>query len=303
MTSHLPGSRYPPMTLRRTLMPPHHHPRSDEQRLGFHRRSGGSLRSGFHSDGFRERDLGGRQSPLGDSRGVPFSSRHASVDAEDRLFHHSVPSSGVHKVAQPPRRPHSRHDFRDFLQPSYHKMSPGAVQSSDNCANVAGAQVGGSCRRVPTQQEGPSWQQLQPGIPHVAGCRRSSRSTAASRQRQRLGEPTQLQGARDSAEEGAFDTANFASDRARQSARSALQEPQLHLRHVAHCRVGGRSPQPQDGPPCQPDWPIASHQDCGGFAELSLQGSAAVKQEEPAGTRHGDPGETSQDQGQQGGTF
>lgn len=123
---------------------PHHHARSDEHRLGFHRRSGGSLRSGFHSDGFRERDPGGRQSPLGDSRGVPFSSRHASVDAEDRLFHHSVPSSGVHKVAQPPRRPHSRHDFRDFLQPSYHKMSPGAVQSSDNCANIVGAQVGGS---------------------------------------------------------------------------------------------------------------------------------------------------------------
>lgn len=102
------------------------------------------MRSGFHGDGFRERDPGGRQSPLGDSRGVPFSSRHASADAEDRLFHHSVPSSGVHKVAQPPRRPHSRHDFRDFLQPSYHKMSPGAVQSSDNCANIVGAQVGGS---------------------------------------------------------------------------------------------------------------------------------------------------------------
>lgn len=102
------------------------------------------MRSGFHGDGFRERDPGGRQSPLGDSRGVPFSSRHASADAEDRLFHHSVPSSGVHKVAQPPRRPHSRHDFRDFLQPSYHKMSPSAVQSSDNCANIVGAQVGGS---------------------------------------------------------------------------------------------------------------------------------------------------------------
>lgn len=123
---------------------PHHHARSDEHRLGFHRRSGASLRSGFHGDGFRERDPGGRQSPLGDSRGVPFSSRHASADAEDRLFHHSVPSSGVHKVAQPPRRPHSRHDFRDFLQPSYHKMSPSAVQSSDNCANIVGAQVGGS---------------------------------------------------------------------------------------------------------------------------------------------------------------
>lgn len=123
---------------------PHHHARSDEHRLGSHRRSGGSVRSGFHSDGFRERDPGGRQSPLGDSRGVPFSSRHASADAEDRLFHHSVPSSGVHKVAQPPRRPHSRHEFRDFLQPSYHKMSPGAVQSSDNCASVAvSAQVGG----------------------------------------------------------------------------------------------------------------------------------------------------------------
>lgn len=123
---------------------PHHHARSDEHRLGFHRRSGASLRSGFHGDGFRERDPGGRQSPLGDSRGVPFSSRHASADAEDRLFHHSVPSSGVHKVAQPPRRPHSRHDFRDFLQPSYHKMSSSAVQSSDNCANIVGAQVGGS---------------------------------------------------------------------------------------------------------------------------------------------------------------
>ncbi|KAL3203593.1 hypothetical protein MRX96_011957 [Rhipicephalus microplus] len=160
------------MTLRRTLMPPHHHARSDEHRLGSHRRSGGSVRSGFHSDGFRERDPGEQccfirskeivsstsggssghflkgtvaaSPPLGDSRGVPFSSRHASADAEDRLFHHSVPSSGVHKVAQPPRRPHSRHEFRDFLQPSYHKMSPGAVQSSDNCASVVvSAQVGG----------------------------------------------------------------------------------------------------------------------------------------------------------------
>lgn len=120
----------------------HHNARSDEHRLGFHRRSGGSLRSGFHSDGYRERDPGGRQSPLGDGRGLPFSARHASADAEDRLFHHSVPSSGAHKATQPPRRPHSRHDFRDFLQPAYHKMSPSAVQSSDNCANATGTQVG-----------------------------------------------------------------------------------------------------------------------------------------------------------------
>ncbi|XP_065296846.1 vasculin-like [Dermacentor albipictus] len=121
---------------------PHHNARSDEHRLGFHRRSGGSLRSGFHSDGYRERDPGGRQSPLGDGRGLSFSLRHASADAEDRLFHHSVPTSGAHKGTQPPRRPHSRHDFRDFLQPAYHKMSPNAVQSSDNCANVVGTQVG-----------------------------------------------------------------------------------------------------------------------------------------------------------------
>lgn len=121
---------------------PHHHARSDEHRLGYHRRSGGSLRSGFHGDGYRERDLSGRQSPLGEARGVPFSSRHASADAEDRLFHHSMPGSGVHKAAQPPRRPHSRHDFRDFLQPPYHKMSPSAVQSSDNCANIVGAPLG-----------------------------------------------------------------------------------------------------------------------------------------------------------------
>lgn len=123
---------------------PQHSSRSDEHRLAFHRRSGGSLRSGFHGDGYRDRDLGGRQSPLGhDGRaggGLAFSSlRHASLDAEDRLFHHSAPGSGSHKGAPPPpRRPHSRHDFRDFLQPSYHKMSPGAQSGGDNGTSAVG---------------------------------------------------------------------------------------------------------------------------------------------------------------------
>lgn len=134
---------------------PQHSSRSDEHRLAFHRRSGGSLRSGFHGDGYRDRDLGGRQSPLGhDSRGgLPFSSslRHGSLDAEDRLFHHSAPG---HKGPPPPRRPHSRHDFRDFLQPPYHKMSPGAQSGADNGSSAVGPGVPAATGPAVSSQHG-----------------------------------------------------------------------------------------------------------------------------------------------------
>lgn len=132
---------------------PQHSSRSDEHRLAFHRRSGGSLRSGFHGDGYRDRDLGGRQSPLGhDGRGGFSSSlRHGSLDAEDRLFHHSA--SG-HKGPPPPRRPHSRHDFRDFLQPPYHTMSPGAQSSADNGSSAVGSGVPAATGPVVSSQHG-----------------------------------------------------------------------------------------------------------------------------------------------------
>lgn len=102
-----------------------------EDRRPYRRSSGG--RGPFsHGDGHRDWDghaeRGGRPSF--------FLSRHHSLDVDEG--HHQGATPPSHVVAHgdsvvPPRRPHSRHDFRDFLQPSYQKINSGA-QGGDNCS-------------------------------------------------------------------------------------------------------------------------------------------------------------------------
>ncbi|XP_064476808.1 vasculin-like isoform X2 [Ornithodoros turicata] len=103
-------------------------PRREEHRPQ-RRTSGGRTHFG-PSDGHRDWDghpLGGR-SPF-------FISRHHSLDVEEG--HHPGVPPPLHPPPHvdflvPPRRPHSRHDFRGF-QPSYQKVNSGS-QSGDNCS-------------------------------------------------------------------------------------------------------------------------------------------------------------------------
>lgn len=113
----------------------------EEHRTALNRRLAGGLRPGYH--GYRDRDgphLQPQAMPLGE-RSPLFLSRHQSLDAEEPLL---LPQTSHQTCPQDkalPRRPHSRHDFRDFVQPSFPKMSPGS-NSVDSCAHLPAAILG-----------------------------------------------------------------------------------------------------------------------------------------------------------------
>lgn len=105
----------------------------EEHHSSFHRRPAGTIRPGY-----RERD-GPPVVLSGGDRGVG----HVPSGEEDlRLAPATLlgPPQGTANVPDKgllPRRPHSRHDFRDLPQPTYHKLSPGSNTSNHGAYSVA----------------------------------------------------------------------------------------------------------------------------------------------------------------------
>ncbi|KAG0430625.1 hypothetical protein HPB47_022522 [Ixodes persulcatus] len=111
----------------------------EEHRSSFHRHVGGAPRPIF-----RERDGPPPVLHPGGDRGVALA---PSGEEDLRLGPPALlgPPQGTATAPDKglvPRRPHSRHDFRDLPQPAYHKLSP-ASNSSNHSAYPVGHVSGG----------------------------------------------------------------------------------------------------------------------------------------------------------------